>query len=212
VKAVILTSSGDKVFISGADIKMLRDKTSEEAKISGKTAREMFLKIEECEVPVICAIRGFCLGGGVEMAMCCDIRIASEDSKFGQPEVNLGIIPGGGATQRLARLVGVGIAKELIYTGKRISAQEALSIGLLNRIVPHDKVIDEAKKMAELIASKGPLAVRASKKAINQGLNMSLVEGLELETHLFSQIMGTEDKREGIDAFLEKRNPVFKAK
>ena len=212
VRVVILTSAGEKIFVSGADIRMLRDRTPEDAITSGKTARGVYLKIEEFEVPIICAIKGFCLGGGMELAMCCDLRIAAEDSQFGQPEVNLGIIPGGGATQRLARLVGAGIAKELIYTGKRISAQEALSIGLLNKIVPLDKVLDEAKEMAELIASKGTLAIRAAKKAINGGLNMTLIEGLELETSLFSQLMGTEDKREGIAAFLEKRKPVFKGK
>lgn len=212
VRVVILTGAGEKVFVSGADIKMLRDRTPEEAKVTGKRAREVFLRIEEFATPVICVIKGYCLGGGLELAMCCDLRIVAENAQFGQPEVNLAIIPGSGGTQRLARLVGAGIAKELIYTGKFITAEEAQSIGLVNKIVPHDKVMDEAKEMAKLIASKGPLAIRAAKKAINRGLNMTLLQGLELETDYFSELMATEDKREGTTAFLEKRKPVFKGK
>ena len=212
VRVVILTSAGEKIFVSGADIRMLRDRTPDEAIVAGKRAREGTLKIEQFEAPVICAIKGYCLGGGLELAMGCDLRIVAENAQFGQPEVNLGIIPGGGGTQRLARLVGVGTAKELIYTGKMINAQEAHRIGLVNKVVPLDKIMDEVMEMAKLIASKGPLAVRAAKKTINQGLDMPLIPGLELETENFSQLTATEDKREGTTAFLEKRKPVFKGK
>lgn len=212
VRAVILNSAGEEVFVSGADIKMLRERTPQEAKEACKRAKEVYQKIEEFETPVICAIRGYCLGGGLELAICCDLRLVSEESQFGQPEVNLAIIPGNGGTQRLPRLVGVGIAKELIYTGRLINALEAQSIGLVNRVVPKDKLMDEAKGMAGLITSKGPLAVRSAKKAITEGLNVSLHRGLELETTYFSNLMDTEDKFEGTTAFLEKRKPLFKGR
>lgn len=212
VRAVILTSVGDKVFVSGADIRRFLDYTPDQAMVTLKLALESSLKIEQCEAPVICAIRGYCLGAGLELAMCCDLRIAADDSKLGQPEVNLSVIPGGGGTQRLARLVGAGIAKELIYTGKQITAQEALNIGLINKAVPKELVMDEAKKMAKLIAAKGPLAVRAAKKAINRGLNMTLLEGLELEMDYFSGLFFHEDPKEGAKAFLEKRPPEYKGK
>jgi len=212
VRVVILTSTGEKVFVSGADIKRFLDMTPETAMASLKHALEGSLKIERFETPVICAIKGYCLGAGLELAMCCDLRIAADDSKLGQPEVNLSVIPGGGATQRLARLVGPGIAKELIYTGRHITAQEALSIGLINKTVPKDAVLEEAKKMAKLIAAKGPLAVRAAKKAINRGLDMTLRQGLELEMDYFSGLFSHDDPKEGARAFLEKRPPEFKGK
>jgi len=210
VRVVILTSAGEKIFVSGADIKMLRDRTQAESKETGKVSRAVSQKVEEFGAPVICAIKGYCLGGGMELAMCCDLRIASDNSQFGQPEVNLGIIPGAGGTQRLPRLVGAGIAKELIYTARIVDAQEAHRIGLINRVVPLEKVIDEARGMAKLIAGKGPLAVRAAKKAINQGLDVPLLRGLELEAEFFSGLMDTDDKKEGTTAFLEKRKAVFK--
>ena len=212
VRVVILTSVGDKVFVSGADIKRFLDYTPDAAMVSLKLAMETSLKIEQCEVPVICAIRGYCLGAGLELAMCCDLRIAADDSKLGQPEVNLSVIPGGGGTQRLPRLVGAGIAKELIYTGKQITAQEAQNIGLINKAVPKDMVLEEAKKMAKLIAAKRPLAVRAAKKAINRGLNMTLLQGLEIEMDYFAGLFVHEDPKEGAKAFLEKRPPQFKGK
>lgn len=212
VRVVILTSAGEKFFVSGSDIKRFIDMTPETSMASVKQALGGALKIEQFEAPVICAIKGYCLGGGLELAMCCDIRIAAEDSKLGQPEVNLSVIPGGGATQRLARLVGPGIAKELIYTGRQITAQEAQSIGLINKAVPKEMVLEEAKKMAKLIAAKGPLAVRAAKKAINRGLNMTLQQGLELEMDYFSGLFVHEDPKEGAKAFLEKRPPEFKGK
>jgi enoyl-CoA hydratase len=212
VRVVILTSAGDKFFVSGSDIKRFIDMTPESAMASVKQALAWVLKIEQFEAPVICAIKGYCLGGGLELAMCCDLRIAAEDSKLGQPELGLAIIPGGGATQRLARLVGAGIAKDLIFTGRQITAQEAQSIGLITKVVPKDAVLEEAKKMAKLIAAKGPLAVRAAKKAINRGLDMTLLQGLELENDYFSGLFVHEDPREGAKAFLEKRPPEYKGK
>jgi enoyl-CoA hydratase len=212
VRVVILRSAGDKFFVSGSDIKRFIDMTPESAMASVKQALAWVLKIEQFEAPVICAIKGYCLGGGLELAMCCDLRIAADDSKLGQPELNLSIIPGGGATQRLARLVGAGIAKDLIFTGRQITAQEGQSIGLITKVVPKDEVLEEAKKMAKLIAAKGPLAVRAAKKAINRGLDMPLLQGLELENDYFSGLFVFEDPREGAKAFLEKRPPEYKGK
>ena len=208
VKAVILTGTG-KAFVAGADIKSFPELTPETAKDRLRNGRPMYLKFEQFDRPVICAINGYCLGGGLELAMCCDIRIASSNAQFGQPEINLGIIPGAGGTQRLPRLVGTGIAKELIYTGKLISAERAMSIGLVNAVVEPEKLMDEAKEMAALIASKPVLAVRAAKEAINHGLNMTLHEGLEVEASHWSYLCGTEDQKEGATAFIEKRKPKF---
>jgi enoyl-CoA hydratase len=208
IRVVILTGQG-KAFMSGADIKSFPDLTQEKAKAKLKKSRPLFLKIEQFEKPVICAINGYCLGAGLEIAMCCDIRIASSNAQLGQPEINVGVIPGGGGTQRLPRLVGPGIAKELIYTGKFISAEDAAKIGLVNHVVEPEKLLDEAMEMAALIASKPPLGIRAAKEAIDMGLNMSLFEGLEVEAHQWSYLCGTEDQKEGARAFIEKRKPVF---
>jgi enoyl-CoA hydratase len=208
VKVVILTGTG-KAFVAGADIKSFPELTPEKAKDRLQKGRPMYLKFEQFDRPVICAINGYCLGGGLELAMCCDIRIASSKAQFGQPEINLGIIPGGGGTQRLPRLVGAGIAKELIYTGKFISADRAAAIGLVNVVVEPERLMDEAKEMAALIASKPVLAVRAAKEAISHGLNMTLSEGLDLEAMHWSYLCGTEDQKEGAAAFIEKRKPEF---
>jgi len=208
IKAVILTGTG-KAFVAGADIKSFPELTPEKAKDRLRNGRPMYLKFEQFDRPVICAINGYCLGGGLELAMCCDIRVASSKAQFGQPEVNLGIIPGAGGTQRLPRLVGAGIAKELIYTGKFITAERAAAIGLINAVVEPEKLMDEAKEMAALIASKPVLAVRAAKEAINHGLNMTLHEGLEVEASHWSYLCGTEDQKEGATAFIEKRKPKF---
>lgn len=208
VKAVILTGSG-KAFVAGADIKSFPELDQEKAKARLQTTRPLYQQMEDFTRPVICAINGYCLGGGLELAMSCDIRIASSKAQFGQPEINLGIIPGGGGTQRLPRLVGAGIAKELIYTGKFISADRAAAIGLVNAVVEPEKLMDEAKEMAALIASKPVLAVRAAKEVINHGLNMTLSEGLDLESMHWSYLCGTEDQKEGANAFIEKRKPTF---
>ena len=211
IKVVILTGKG-KAFIAGADIKAFPELTPETAKERLKKSRRMYLKVEQLERPVICAINGYCLGAGLELSMCCDIRIAASKAQLGQPEINVGVIPGGGGTQRLPRLVGAGIAKELIYTGKFISAEEAARIGLVNKVVEPEKLLDEAMEMARLIASKPVLGVRAAKEAINRGLNMALSEGLEVEAYHWSYLCGTEDQKEGAAAFIEKREPVFRGR
>ncbi len=212
VKGVIVTGGGEKSFVAGADI-------TEFVQINGETAaafmsrgQRIFDKIEAFDRPVIAAINGFALGGGNELAMSCDIRIAAENAVFGQPELNLAIIPGYGGTQRLARLVGTGKAKEIIFADERISAQEALRIGLVQRVVPKGQALEEAKKLMKKITAKGPVAVKMAKKAINQGLKMSLKEGLDLEADCEAVCFGTEDKNEGVKAFLEKRPAKFKGK
>lgn len=211
IKVVILTGKG-KAFMAGADIKAFPELTPETAKERLKKSRRMYLGVEQLERPVICAINGYCLGAGLELSMCCDIRIASSKAQLGQPEINVGVIPGGGGTQRLPRLVGAGIAKELIYTGKFISAEEAARIGLVNKVVEPGELLDEAMEMARLIASKPVLGVRAAKEAINTGLNMVLSEGLEVEAYHWSYLCGTEDQKEGAAAFIEKRKPVFRGR
>ena len=211
IRVVILTGTG-KAFIAGADIKSFPELTQERAKDKLKKGKQLYLKVEQFERPVICAINGYCLGGGLEVAMCCDIRVASSKAQLGQPEINVGVIPGGGGTQRLPRLVGAGSAKELIYTGKFINAEEAARIGLVNKVVEPEKIMGEAMEMATLIASKPPLGIRAAKEAIDRGLNMTLLEGLEVEASHWSYLCGTEDQKEGARAFIEKRKPVFKGR
>jgi enoyl-CoA hydratase len=211
IKVVILTGKG-KAFMAGADIKSFPELTQEKAKSRLKKGKQLYLKVEQFERPVLCAINGYCLGAGLELAMCCDIRIASSKSQLGQPEINVGVIPGGGGTQRLPRLVGAGIAKELIYTGKFIGAEEAARIGLVNKVTEPEKLMHEAMEMAILIASKPPLGIRAAKEAINRGLNMTLLEGLEVEAYHWSYLCGTTDQKEGARAFIEKRKPVFVGK
>jgi len=212
VKGVIITGGGEKSFVAGADI-------SEFQQVKGNTAaafmargQRIFDKIERFDRPVIAAINGFALGGGNELAMSCDIRIAAENALFGQPEVNLGIIPGYGGTQRLPRLIGPGKAKEIILADERINAQEALRIGLVQRVVPKGQAVEEAKKLLKKIMSKGPVAIKMAKKAINEGLGLPLRGGLDLEGQCEAVCFGSEDKDEGAKAFLEKRPAQFKGK
>lgn len=211
IRVVVLTGRG-KAFIAGADIKSFPELTQEKAKARLKQGRHLYLMVEQFERPVICAINGYCLGAGLELAMCCDIRIASSQAKLGQPEINVGLIPGGGGTQRLPRLIGAGRAKELIYTGKFIPAQEAYTIGLVNKVVEPEQLMDEVMEMATLIARQPPLGIRAAKEAINRGLNMTLLEGLEVEAYHWSYLCGSEDQKEGAKAFIEKRKPVFRGR
>lgn len=211
IRVLILTGKG-KAFIAGADIKSFPELTQEGARARLKIAKPRYIKLEQFDRPVIGAINGYCLGAGLELAMCCDIRIASSNAKLGQAEINVGLIPGGGGTQRLPRLVGPGIAKEMIYTGKFISAERAAHIGLVNQVVKPEELMKEAMDMARLIASRPPLAVRAAKEAIGRGLNMTLAEGLEVEADHWSYLCGTEDQKEGAKAFIEKRKPVFTGK
>lgn len=211
VRVVIITGAGGKAFASGADIRSLRER--ETLEVLKSEAQDSLNDIENLDKPVIAAIDGFALGGGCELAMSCDIRIATSRSKLGQPEVNLGIIPGAGGTQRLQRIVGIGKAKELIFTGDIISAQEAKEIGLVNKVVgePED-LLSAAKEMAQKIIAKGPVAVSLSKAAINLGANTDIYSGLLFEKFAQTIAFSTEDRLEGTTAFLEKRKADFKGK
>lgn len=204
----IITGQG-KAFVAGADIAQMKDMSFEEARKFSKIGNDLFRKIENCDKPIIAGINGFCLGGGLELAMCCDIRLGSPKAKFGQVEVNLGIIPGFGGTQRLSRLVGIGKAKELTYTAQIIKAEEALEINLINKIVKEEDLLEECINMAKSIASKGQLAVRYAKNAINKGYEMDLDSGINLESNLFGLCFASYDQEEGMSAFLEKREAKF---
>lgn len=204
-RVVILTGAGEKSFVAGADISEMSTATIVEGEKFGKKGNDIFRKIETFPIPVIAAINGFTLGGGCELAMSCDIRICSENAIFGQPEVGLGITPGFGGTQRLPRIVGLGKAKELIYAGITIKAPEALNIGLVNHIYPLESLMEEAIKLAGKIAKNAPIAVRASKKAINTGIDVDMDRAIIIEEKLFATCFETEDQIEAMKAFLEKR-------
>jgi enoyl-CoA hydratase len=213
VGVVILTGAGDRAFCAGADInflKTLAQTTPMAAKAFVEKNRVAFGAIDHLGKPVIAAVNGYALGGGCELAMACHIRIASENARFGQPEINLGLFPGAGGTQRLPRLVGRGIAIELMLTGDAITAQEAHRLGLVNKVVPAAELIPTAEKLAQQILTKAPLAVSVILEAVQHGLEMTLAEGLQLEANLFGVICSTDDMREGTAAFLEKRQPGFK--
>lgn len=209
IYVVIITGEG-KAFVAGADILEMKDMTSEAARKFAKQGLEVFRKIELMEKVVIAAVNGFALGGGCELAMCCDIRVASEKAKFGQPEVGLGITPGFAGTQRLSRLVGIAKAKELIFTGDMIDANEAEKIGLVNKVTKHEELMNTAVELAKKIVSKGQIAVRYSKVAINRGVETDIETGMEIERNLFSLCFATDDQKEGMTAFIEKRKPEFK--
>jgi enoyl-CoA hydratase len=208
----ILRGGGEKAFVAGADIKQFPTMDQAIAEKFSSAGQDVFNQIENFKGPVIAAIQGFALGGGCELAMACDIRVASEDAKFGQPETGLAIIPGYGGTQRMPRLIPTGKARELIYTGDIIDAMEAMRIGLVDRVVKREDFLNEAGRLAAKILTKGPLAIKAAKKAINEGLALPLREGLKLESRIFGTLFTTEDKNEGALAFLEKRKPLFKGK
>ena len=206
ISVVVITGEG-KAFVSGSDISKLVEMDSLKAREYSKIGQRVLDFIEKMEKPVIAAVNGFALGSGCELAMACDIRIASEKAKFGQPEVKLGLIPGHAGTQRLARLVGVAKAKELIFTGEMIDAQEALRIGLVNRVVVPDVLLDEAKNVAKKIMEVGPTAVRIAKTVINRGVDANLTTANSYETEAFSILFSTAEAKEGMKAFLEKRRP-----
>jgi enoyl-CoA hydratase/carnithine racemase len=212
VRGVILTGAGDKAFIAGADINELARLTAVEGEESSSIGQAVLNLVENLGKPVVAAINGFALGGGCETAMACTIRIASETARFGQPEVKLGVLPGGGGTQRLPRLVGKGRALQLILTGEMISAQEAYRIGLVNEVVPTPSVVPRAEAILKQIFSNAPVPVKYSLKAVNQGLETSQAEGLSLEASFFGLCSGTEDKKEGTSAFLEKRAAKFQGR
>jgi enoyl-CoA hydratase/carnithine racemase len=212
VHGVILTGAGDKAFIAGADIGELAHVDAYDAEESSRFGQRVLDLVENLGKPVIAAINGFALGGGCETAMACTMRIAAEHARFGQPEVKLGLLPGGGGTQRLPRLVGKGRALQLILTGETISAQEAYRIGLVNEVVPAANLIDRAEAILKQIAANAPIAVKFSLEAANKGLETSQSEGLALEASYFGICAATEDKKEGTSAFLEKRAPQFRGR
>jgi len=212
VRGVILTGAGDKAFIAGADISELAQVTAVQAERSSTYGQEVLNLVENLGKPVVAAINGFALGGGCETAMACTIRLATESARFGQPEVKLGVPPGGGGTQRLPRLVGKGRALQLILSGEMISAPEAYRIGLVNEVVPAADLIPRAEAILKQISANAPLAVRCSLEAVNKGMETSQTEGLALEASLFGLCSGTEDKQEGTQAFLQKRAPQFKGR
>ena len=212
VRCLILTGAGEKSFVAGADIGEMSTLSKAEGEAFGKKGNDVFLKMESFPIPVIAAVNGFALGGGCEISMSCDIRICSDNALFGQPEVGLGITPGFGGTQRLARLVGAGMAKQMIYTARNIDANEAYRIGLVNAVYPQAELMAAAEKMAAGIAKQAPIAVRNCKKAINEGLQVSIDKAVEIEEKLFGDCFESEDQRAGMGNFLKKKDDPTKVK
>lgn len=210
IRVLILTGAGDKSFVAGADITELTKFNPLEAKLFSEKGHVAIFKLQALSIPVIAAVNGFALGGGSEIALACDFIYASENAKFGLPEITLGIIPGFGGTQRLPRLIGQNAAKELIFTGKMIAAEEAKELGLVNRVFPEDALMDQVRKTAQTIASRGRVSLRAAKQAVNRGMNVDIVTGCQIEVEAFSLCMTSPDAKEGTSAFLEKRKAAFK--
>jgi enoyl-CoA hydratase len=210
VRGVLVTGAGTKAFVAGADIAELTAQSPMEGKARAESGQRVFRRLEQCGKPVVAAVNGFALGGGCELAMACHIRIASDQAKFGQPEVKLGITPGYGATVRLPRLIGRGRAIELLLTGRMIDAEEAFRIGLVNRVVPGDRLLAESEALLRTILENGPLAVRACLETVDSGLDVSLDQALLLEANQFGLLSATADMREGTKAFLEKRKASFR--
>lgn len=211
IRALVITGSGEKAFVAGADIGEMSTLTKAEGEAFGKKGNDVFRKLETLPIPTIAAVNGFALGGGCELAMSCDIRICADNAMFGQPEVQLGITPGYGGTQRMARLVGAGIAKEMIYTARNMKADEALRIGLVNAVYPQADLMAAAEKLAGKIARNAPIAVRLSKKMINEGLALPIAEAVAMESALFGGSFETHDQVEGMSCFLSKEKPKPKA-
>ncbi len=209
-RVIIVTGSGEKAFCAGADLKEREKMTEEEVRNFIRTIRDTFTMFEDIPKPVIAAINGYAFGGGLEMVLACDIRIASDNAVMGLTETSLAIIPGAGGTQRLPRIVGRAWAKELIYTARRISAEEALKIGLVTHVVPKEKLLDKAFEIAREIASNGPIAVTQAKFAINRGIEVDIKTGLEIESKAYEVLIPTKDRVEALKAFKEKRKPRFK--
>jgi enoyl-CoA hydratase len=210
VRGVIVTGAGSKAFVAGADINELTEQGATGGRARSVLGQQVFRRLEQCGKPVIAAVNGFALGGGCELAMACHLRVASEQAKFGQPEVKLGIAPGYGGTVRLPRLIGRARALELLLTGEMIDAQEALRIGLVNRVVPADRLLSETETLVRTILANGPLAVRACLEAVDAGLEMTVDQALLFEASYFGLLSATQDMREGTKAFVEKRKPSFK--
>lgn len=212
IKALVITGSGEKAFVAGADISEMSDMGTLEARAFSQKGNRVFSKLENFRVPVIAAVNGFALGGGCELALSADIRYASENAKFGQPEVGLGIIPGFGGTQRLSRTVGMAKAKELIFSGNIIDANEAEKIGLVNKVVPQEELLETAMTYANKVAKQAPLAVEFGKKVMNDGINLDLRHALDYEAESFGSLFSTEDQKEGMYAFMEKRKAKFESR
>ncbi len=212
LKVLILTGGGEKAFVAGADIAQMKEMNSIEALNFSKMGHHTLKMIQDFHCPVIAAVNGFALGGGTEIALACDFIYASENAKFGLPEVTLGIFPGFGGTQRLPRLIGKGKAKELIFTGKMITAQEAFQIGIVNKVFPQVSLMEETKKVALQIAANGAVGIRLAKMVVDSGFNMDLTEACHLESYAFGIGFASEDQKEGMQAFIEKRKPVFKGR
>jgi len=210
IRVLILTGAGDKSFVAGADISELATFDSLKAKAFARKGHTIINKLQQLPIAVIAAVNGFALGGGTEISIACDFIYASENAKFGQPEINLGVIPGFGGTQRLPRLIGTNMAKELILTGKMISAAEALQLGLANKVVAHDSLMDEVMKTARVIASKGKVSLREAKQAVSKGMDVDLASGCSIEIDAFALCYASPDAKEGTSAFLEKRQAEFK--
>jgi len=212
IRVLVLTGAGEKSFVAGADITELATFNTLQGKMFSRKGQLIIGRLQDLAIPVIAAVNGFALGGGSEMALACDFIYASENAMFGLPEITLGIIPGFGGTQRLPRIIGSNRAKEMIFTGKMIPAAEAQTIGLVNRVLPLDALIEETMKTARSIAGKGKVSLRAAKQAVNNGLNVDLATGCQIEVDAFAICMSSEDGKEGTQAFIEKRKPQFKGK
>lgn len=212
IDVLIITGAGDKAFVAGADITYMLDINAMQGREFGQLGQAAFSLIETMSKPVIAAINGFTLGGGCELAMACDFRFCTEKSQFGQPEVRLGVTPGFGGTQRLPRLVGLGMAKQILYTGDNIDAQEALRIGLVNKIVPEAELMDYVKKIAKSISARGAIAVRLCKDAVNEGMQTDIDRAMSIEADIFGLCFATTDQKEGMRAFVEKRKAQFTGK
>ncbi|NNV01558.1 enoyl-CoA hydratase [Brevibacillus sp. MCWH] len=210
IRSVVVTGAGEKAFCSGADLKERRTMTELQVQLYIRTIRDTFSELERLPKPVIAAINGVALGGGTELALACDLRVMSETAQMGLTETSLGIIPGAGGTQRLPRLIGKGKAKELIFTARRVNAEEALAIGLVNRTVPRDQVMTSALQLAEEIAANAPLALAQAKFAIDYGMEADLATGLAIESSAYQVLIPTRDRLEGLEAFREKRKPVYR--
>ena len=212
VSVIILTGSGEKAFVAGAEISEIQRHDDISGRIFSLRGQKVFRFIEKMDKPVIAAINGYALGGGCELAMACHLRLAAQNAKFGQPEINLGLIPGYGGTQRLPRIIGKTRAMYLLLTGEMVSAEQALQLGLVNEIVPQEELLNRAKELANTLVAKAKIATQYIIQTVNEGQDLSLDAGLNLEAELFGNVCGTEDMKEGTAAFLEKRKPVFKGK
>jgi enoyl-CoA hydratase len=212
IRVLILTGAGEKSFVAGADITELATFSALQAKVFSRAGHAIIARLQELPIPVMAAVNGFALGGGCEIALACDFIYAGENARFGLPEITLGLIPGFGGTQRLPRLIGPNMAKELIFTGKMIAASEAAQIGLVNKVVPAAALMEEVLKTAREIAAKGRVSLRAAKQAVNHGLNVDLATGCHIETDAFGLVLASPDAKEGTSAFLEKRKAVFTGK